>query len=230
MKRLLILLVTALSALTLCSCSKQNADSESNLQSSSSDTESSNSAPQGSSSVTIMDAHEKNLLDNKKNAEAWKLCDKSRQQTVKKDFDGMEITVTTDKGEYSQDEPIRIKATLKNTTDKDIYLYYADSCVGNPIEFYARLSRGDRKLLNDRPSLCNHVVDIITVKPGEERTDYLNFRTYCFKQNAYGITGGEESAEKGVYSGSCWITTCTNPEEPYGEIANYSVNFSVTLV
>lgn len=220
MRRLLVVLLIALSLFMLCSCS-----SLSDAVNSSDGETDPISAP-----TSEMDIHTFYLQYNEENAKAWEQLDKSGRQTFTEDFDGLVITVTTDKSEYSLDEPIRVKATLQNKTGRDIYLFYSNSYKNYPIEFYADLSRGGKHLLNDRlDGVRDCVVEIITVKPDEERTDYLNYRTYCPKRDPRNVCDYEELAEKGVYSGSCWITVCLDPDDPIRDYADYSVDFSVAL-
>lgn len=220
MRRVLIILLISLSVFLLCSCSNSSVvgnSSDSRIDSLISD--------------PVPDIHTKYLLDNEENAKTWEQLNKNELQTFTEDFDGLLITVTTDKSEYSLDEPIKVKATLQNKTGRDINLFYSNSYKNYPIEFYADLSRNGKHLLNDRlDGVRDTVIEIITVKPDEERTDYLNYRTYCPKRNPKNVSDYEELAEKGVYSGACWITICSDPDHPINDYTDYSVDFSVTLI
>lgn len=103
MRRLPIVLLTALSLFMLCSCSGLS-DA---VNSSDGETDPI-SAP-----TSEMDIHTFYLQYNEENAQAWEQLDKSGQQTFTENFDGLVITVTTDKSEYDLDEPIRVKPPCK---------------------------------------------------------------------------------------------------------------------
>lgn len=217
MKHLLIFLLIALFLLMLCSCSGMR------------DVGSDSKTPPQSSDFEI-DRHTVYLLENESNSKSWELDDESERQTFNKVFDDIVITVETNKSKYIIGESIKVRATLQNKTDKNLYLYYANSYLNYPIEFYSDLSLNDKYLLNNRSGFRNCIEEVITVKPNEERSDYLIFHTYCEKQNFSNIYDNEEIAESGVYSGSCWIDVCSEPNYPYGDVTSYSVDFSVTLI
>lgn len=165
---------------------------------------------------------------NKQNRELWESLDKSTWQTIKEDFDGIEITVTTDKREYKLDDTIRIRATLKNNTGKNIYIFHTGNYYYNyPVQFYSYIRKKDEGnyILDEYISHnYSHYSKTIVIKPGEEFSDYHEYKTYHPIQN----TAFSELADKGVYNGDCSISVWESLNKDIYE--SLSVSFSIKLV
>lgn len=216
MKRLYIALLTTLLLLSLCSCTEQvSAENTFDL------------SPDLHNSEIEMDLDSCLVLEHEANSMSWLSTNENDHQTFRKDYDGIVLTVTTDKSEYASDESVKIKAALKNNTEKEIYVYYAASRNRYPIEFDVELIHGSKHLITDGPRFIfrGAAMVIDTVAPGEELTDYITYLTYY--PNA---PGSKASAESGTYNGSCCIRLCSEPDYPYGDVTKYSIDFSVTLV
>ena len=107
----------------------------------------------------VPDVHTFYLQYNEENAKAWEQSDKGEWQTFTEDFDGLVITVTTDKSEYSLGDPIKVKATLQNKTDRDIYLVYSNSnnpCVPRPALRLLSLQRNCAKSHGYSANTCRY--------------------------------------------------------------------------
>lgn len=220
MRRLLFAFLTVLSVITFCSCSDLSGTR--NVSGSGLDFQVQNSEYDSSDTNSEIDiSTPQYMLEKEANLKAWKLTDKSEWQTFTKNCDGVVLTVTTDKSEYRQDEPIKIKAAIQNKTDRDICLFYYNSRKSYPVEIYAELSLNGTHLSNERANYGLCALDDVLVPAGEECVDYLNLNT---------IFNDKILPEKGVYEGSCWINVCSESNYTYGDVTRYSVNFSVTLI
>lgn len=158
----------------------------------------------------------------------------SKPQTFTKDSDGIVLTVTTDKSEYGTGEPINVTATLENRSGKDINLYYGMAPIGYTVELAVDIEH----LIGDpiEPVCRAAMVTIIPVKPGERFVQNFKFQTYTGIEET--ISDGnikyspdfQKVAEAGLYNGTCGIRVCSNIDYPHGDITNYSLDFSVTLI
>lgn len=99
MKRFLTFFLLSFALLTFCSCSDQSAVRE----------------PQNDSSETT---------DSDSVSDRTETDDKNEPMIFTKDFDGLVLTVTTDKSAYSAGDEINVTAALENRSDKDVNLYY----------------------------------------------------------------------------------------------------------
>lgn len=158
----------------------------------------------------------------------------SEPQTFIKDSDGILLTVTTDKSEYSTGDPINVTATLVNISGKDINLYYGSSTINGSVELAVDIEH----LIGDPIESVsrNEVITIIPVKPGERFVQNFKFQTYTGIEET--ISDGnikyspdfQKVAKAGRYNGTCGIRVCSDADYPHGDITNYSLDFSVTLI
>lgn len=217
MKKLYPILVICL-ALALTACSKDNPSDVS------SDTGSVGSSPVSSdeSSVSTSDIS----------------SDENKGQSFTKDFDGVVLTVTTDKSTYSVGEPINVTATLENNTDKAINLFYGASTTNGSAELMPRFEQ-----LIEFPiygSICrDDVVTVIPFAQGEKCIQDFTFQTYTdyfqgTSENGYITIPTEilpdynKPAQPGVHSGKLRVQTCSDVNYPYGE-TDYTLDFSITI-
>lgn len=154
-------------------------------------------------------------------------------QTFTKDFDGVVLTVTTDKSTYGAGEPIDVTAMLENKSDKDINLFYPSIPKDGSVELMVDIEHliEDPIIMDSRAEM----VVIIPVKCGEKYVQNYKFQTYTGIEQT--ISDGnviysidyQKVAKEGVYNGKCGIQVCSNVTYPYGAITDYSLDFSVTL-
>lgn len=214
MRRLFIALLLTLLLPTLCSCAVQSGAAYAF------------DSADGSQDPEIeMDIDSRQILEYESNSRDWLSIDESGVKTFSEDHDGIMLTVTTDKIEYAPEEPIRIRTSLKNNTDREIYIIYYMDRNRYPLEFNTELSLNN-KFLTDGTYFDsrNARIEVDTVAPGEELTDYKTYQTYYPNYPDSDIL-----AESGEYSGSCSIRLGSKPDYPYGD-EMYSIDFSVTLI
>ena len=154
-------------------------------------------------------------------------------QTFTKDFDGVILTVTTDKSTYDVGEPINVTATLENKSDKDINLLYGAATTDDSAELMPHFEHLIEYPI--RGDVCRDcVMTIIPFRQGEKCVQNFTFQTYTDYLNG-DITGPtvmpdyDKPSEPGVHSGKLRVQTCSDMEYPYGTITDYSLDFSVTL-
>lgn len=147
-------------------------------------------------------------------------------QTFSADFEGLVLTVTTDKSYYNIGDSIYITVTLENTTDEDITLQVYDGIY--------RFMPHINDLINfDYQNAEN--VDL-TLKPGEICSEEYIFQTYkgyieVDKTNhcAYGRYDFNKPAERREYIGEISIFTGTNEEYLNGKALERSLEFSMGI-
>ena len=152
----------------------------------------------------------------------------NKGQTFTKDFDGLVLTVTTDKAEYNIGEPIHLTATLENNRNEDIYLYYGNA----PIDYTVELSPRFEDLIEYPHEIFvrDTVVTLVTVKPGEKYVQDFTFLTYT----DYIESGFEyypdysKPAAPGTHNGKLSIRTCSD-EGNYDDRTEYTLDFSVKV-
>lgn len=150
-------------------------------------------------------------------------------QTFTENFNGIVMTVKTDKSRYQLDELIHVEAAVKNTTDKKIYLFVPVLGPDSHKEISTGIYGNDGRSLIDTDTfmrLYDQAIDIVTVNPNEEYTQSMVFETYT------GVdTSSRKLAEEGLYSGKSTITLlsdstdCSNGDK----YTHYSLDFSLTL-
>ena len=153
-------------------------------------------------------------------------------RTFTKDYDGVILTVTTDKSAYNPGETVNVNATLENRSGKDIYLRYGHIPHTNEeLEVKVEGLIKDPIVLSDSHASAVH---IITVKNGEKLENSLKYLTYTgtirSEDKKTGYPDPDKIAEPGVYNGSCEIHVCESPKYPPGDIIKYSLDFSITLI
>lgn len=167
------------------------------------------------------------ILDYEVNSQIWRETDKSDSRTFSKDYDGILLTVTTDKSEYTADEPIRIKACLKNNTKSDICLFYGEYPIRYPISFGTEAPSLNEKYLLEKGDglICTECAEArLLVAPGVKLDDYITYTTY----SAWNY-GGKALAEDGVYNGYFSIGVDPDPNV-YNDEKEYKIDFTVKLI
>lgn len=167
------------------------------------------------------------ILDYEVNSQIWRETDKSDSRTFSKDCDGILLTVTTDKSDYTADEPIRIRACLKNNTESDICLFYGEYPIRYPISFGTEAPSLNEKYLLEKGDglICTECAEArLLVAPGAELDDYITYTTY----SAWSY-GGKALAEEGVYNGCFSIGIDPDPNVYDNEVV-YKIDFTVKLI
>ena len=156
------------------------------------------------------------------------------RQTFTKEYDGLVITVTTDKTEYDIGETIHLWVTLKNNRNEDVYMYNGVPSIVNVIEFSPCFE----------DLICYPLIvvrresafPLITVEPGFKFEDDLTFLTYTDYIESVSETGDIEHspdyskpAAPGVHYGK--LTLLTSPDREWNEddLSEYTVDFFVTV-
>ncbi len=209
MKHISFALLTAISAIICCSCSANtvwNGSSEANFLKTSENT-------------TDID-----LLTTEANLPSE--ADENRPQTFTENFDGIVMTVKTDKSIYKLDELIYVEAAVKNTTNEKINLYVP--CLGpdSHQEICTSIYCNNGRLIDIDTFMkgFDDAVDIVTVDPGEEYIQSMRFETYTGCD-----TSSRKLAETGLHSGKCTISVLSDPT-PNSDTTSYSLKFSLTLI
>ena len=153
--------------------------------------------------------------------------ERKKGQSFTKDFDGLVLTVTTDKAEYNIGEPIYLTATLENNRDEDVYLYYGMAPINNAVELYPHFED-----LIEYPQKWGDVVraavvTVIPLKPGEKCVQDFTFRTYTFYKGTTEIDYSKPAAP-GVHYGTLCIWTCPD-EEDHDKWTEHTLEFSVKV-
>ena len=155
-------------------------------------------------------------------------AERNDPQTFTKDFDGIVMTVTTDKTRYIFDEIIKVTASVKNVGNETVKLFVPTSSPNTHQEIYTTIT------LNSN-FLCDPVTTegfdegtaTVYLEPGEEYIQEMNYETYYF---SWGSGKDSQRAEEGLYSGKCAISLRTDPKEPSeSSFKDYSLDFSLIL-
>lgn len=155
--------------------------------------------------------------------------EKNEPQVFTKDFDGIVMTVKTDKSKYQADELIYVDAAVKNTTDEKIHLFVP--CLGpdSHAEIGTDIRDGNGSLIDVDTFMkfFEDAVDIVTIEPGGEYVQNMRFETYTGCD-----TSSRKPAEAGLLSGRCAITLLSDPTSftKESDYTSYSVDFSLTLI
>lgn len=218
-------LLTSFSFFVFCSCSDSN--SARSLENGKAASQDLNSETNSADLTEIASGHR----DTDSNHE---------EQTFTQDFDGVVLTVTTDKSSYKVGETISITVTLENNSGKNLNLFYGAATTGGSAELTPRFEdlieypiRGD--LGRD------DVITIIPFMQGEKSVQDFTFQTYTdyfqgTSENGYITIPTEilpdynKPAKSGVHGGKLRVQTCSDLNYPYGVITDYSLDFSVTVI
>lgn len=224
MRRLFIVLLTLFILLSFCSCSERN---NAEMENSGGGSQMLNSETINGDLTESASSHPETGGENK-------------GQSFTRDFDGVILTVTTDKSIYGMGEPINLTAMLENKSGKDINLLYGGMTTDTSAELMLSFEglieypiRGDVSR--------DSVMTVIPFEQGETCTQEFTFQTYTdyfqgTSDNGYITIPTEilpdynKPAEPGVHSGKLCVQTCSDVNYPYGVITDYSLEFSITLI
>ena len=154
--------------------------------------------------------------------------EKNDPQTFTKEFDGLVMTVTTDKTKYLFDEIIKVTASVKNTGNETLNLFVPTSSPDTHQEIYTTITHNGNYL-------CDPVTEgsfdtgtaTVYIEPGEEYVQEMNYETYYF---SWGSGKGSQRAEEGLYSGKCEISLRIDPNGTSKDnFKNYSIDFSLVI-
>lgn len=151
----------------------------------------------------------------------------NKPQTFTRDFDGILMTVKTDKRRYQIDEPIHVEASVKNTTDKAIRLFVP--CLGDSHKQIDTIIYNKYTCLIDVDTFMqfyDQMIDVVTIEPNEEYTQSMTYETYT------GIdTSSRKQAEEGLYFGESVIRLIDDSAQSLsdGNYTFHSLNFSLVI-
>lgn len=156
------------------------------------------------------------------------------EKTFVKDIDGIVMTIETSKSEYLSGESVRVTASLENTRDEDIYLWYPATTRGGYSEELKHYLVELEVNLEDwyknppDPNLRDDLVVIIPVHPGEKHVQSFIFQSYS-KSIRYPsfYPFPDNLAGPGVYDGNFFINICKPDDTESPE--RYDLNFTVTI-
>lgn len=158
----------------------------------------------------------------------------SDSQIFTRDFDGLVLTVTTDKSTYKIGERINLTASLENNRDEEVYLYYGMS----PIDYSVELSPGFEDLIEYPHDIISRdaAITTVTVSPGAKYIQDFTFLTYTDYITGVSETGDIEyspdyskPAAPGTHYGKLRVLTCPDKEWNDDDITEYILDFSVTV-
>lgn len=145
---------------------------------------------------------------------------------VTQDFDGVILSVMTDKSSYKQGDDIKVTATVLNTTDKPIGLWMPVQGEGSHTEISTRISRGKYSLSD--VSVAGWSFDDVTssclVKQGVEYVQEMVFSTFTGFASDHA-----EAYESGEYKGTASIRLLSDPDDTMSDITERLVEFSLTI-
>lgn len=169
-------------------------------------------------------------------------ADKNEPQTITKDFDGIVMTVKTDKSEYRIGDLIHVEASVKNTTNENIYLYLFTTTPDSHAEITTEIIHSDQAAalegdvndniafeggLNDADTFnkfFDAAVGVLTVEPGKDYVQSMVFETFVGYDSL-----PRKQARPGLYLGRSAITLLPDSEPPFDLGPSYSLDFSLTL-
>ena len=147
-------------------------------------------------------------------------------QTFSKDFDGIVLTVTTDKTEYLLDEPIYVTASVKNNSDETVGLYSPTGMLNSHKVIATRINQNGEYLYDPvYGNIITFDMKSLIIEPGEEYVQEMEFQTYYTDFIDRG-----DLAQPGVYSGGAAITVLADPTDVESKRTGHSVDFSLTLL
>lgn len=145
-------------------------------------------------------------------------------QAVTQDFDGVILSVMTDKNSYKQGEEIKVTATVLNTTDKPIGLYMPVQGENSHTEISTRIGRAERYLPDISVSGgFDTAVDTHIVKPGEDYVQEMTFGTF------YRYYEEREDAMPGIYKGTAGISLVGDPNDTDSKHTSYKIEFELEI-
>lgn len=151
-------------------------------------------------------------------------AEENEPQIFTEDFDGIVLTVTTDKSEYHSDDVINVTASVKNTTEKSVHLFVSTSSSNSHSEIKTEIVRDKMYLIDtdiDKAVFFDDTA-VLSIEPGEEYVQDMRFETYFYESDY-----GKKPAEAGLYTGTGAIRVLTDPDG--WETIRYSIEFSLTL-
>lgn len=151
----------------------------------------------------------------------------SKTQSFTKDCDGVMLTVTVDKSEYTFDSLITVTATVKNNTDKTVGLLMPVMGTDSHTAVTTIIENKDGQRLIDTDTFgksFDTALSSVKIEPDKEYVQEMKFETF---------TGVDKSsrkpADKGKYSGLCTIKILSDPENTGSQTSEYSVSFDLTI-
>lgn len=143
---------------------------------------------------------------------------------VTQNFDGVILSVMTDKNSYKQGEEIKVTATVLNTTDKPIGLLMPCQGEGSHTEISTWIERAERYLPDISvtggfdTAMGSHIVE-----PYGEYVQEMTFGT------SYTYYEKSEAAMPGTYRGTAAICLLAEPNDTGSECTVHKINFELEI-
>lgn len=219
MKRFLSILLTAASLFAFCSCSERKELPFDEKQP--------YSQPPEAKKIVWLD---NDLNDYTADDVNYRVTERN---TFSKDFDGVLLTVTTDKAEYKLGEEIHFTASVKNNTEKLIALYGPTTTKEAHMDISTLFEHGGKYLFDpDRSWIANCAVNRIKLAPGEEYVQNERRVTFIYKGGFMGSDGDSddfEFAPLGEYKCSSSFCLYADPEDSCSSGEYNTLDFSITI-
>lgn len=141
---------------------------------------------------------------------------------VSENFDGVELSVVLNDNTFDVNEDIRVRATVRNTTDKPIGLWVPVLGEGSHKEILTEISRGEYRLTDidtcDKgfdTEISSHIIE-----PGEEYVQEMTFGEPVWSSMR---------SESGEYKGTATITLLSDPNDTSSATTSHTVEFGLTI-
>lgn len=141
---------------------------------------------------------------------------------VSENFDGVELSVVLNDNTFDVNEDIRVRATVRNTTDKPIGLLMPVMGEGSHTEISTRISRGEYSLTDIAADgrAFNAAMDSHIVEPGEEYVQEMTFGEPVWSSMR---------PVSGEYKGTATITLLSDPNDTSSATTSHTVEFGLTI-
>lgn len=143
---------------------------------------------------------------------------------VTQNFDGVILSVMTDKKSYKQGDEIKVTATVLNTTDKPIGLLMPVQGENSHTEISTRIERAERYLPDISVSgIACDAMDSHIVEPYGGYVQEMTFGT------SYRYYEKPEAAMPGIYKGTAAIYLLADPNDTGSETTRREINFELEI-
>lgn len=143
---------------------------------------------------------------------------------VTQNFNGVILSVMTDKNSYKQGDEIKVTATVLNTTDKPIGLLMPVQGENSHTEISTWIGRAERYLPDISVSgVFATAMDSHIVEPGGEYVQEMTFGTF------YHYYEKPEDAMPGIYKGIAGISLLAEPNNTGSETTHHKIDFELEI-
>ncbi|MBD5129274.1 MAG: M23 family metallopeptidase [Ruminococcaceae bacterium] len=152
--------------------------------------------------------------------------------SVSENFDGVVLSVMLEDSKFDVKDDIRVKAIVRNTTDKPIGLLMPVTGEDTHTEITTFISHSNLCELVDVSAANNADMAESSriIQPGEEYVQEMTFRTAAMVHGMFdGTTPPAPEIETGVYKGTATIRLLSDPNDTMSEVTERKVEFSLYI-